>query len=966
MSGPLGILLAFALFLALPVSSVASTAAPPLRSITVVSDDNYPPFIFLNQSGQPEGYLVDLWKLWEKKTGIAVNLRPLPWGEAQQRALNGQADVIETIFKTPGREPFYDFTQGYAKLPVAIYTDKSISGIRDTASLQGFLVGVLDGDACIEHLQRAGVSNLKRYSHYAKVIEAAKAQTIKIFCMDEYPANFYLYQTGSHRDFIKAFDLYQGEFHRAVPKGHPETLAIVEKGMALLGDEETELRDRWMGRSTDWLLYARITGVVLAGLLVAAFGLMLWVRMLRSAVARKTIELEQEKTKLGESESRFRAFFENNKSMMLVIDPESGKIVDANNVAVEFYGYPRQTLVSLLISQINTLQPEEIYQERQRALREERSYFSFRHRLASGEVRDVEVYSTPVVSNGRALLFSVVHDITQRNQVEAALRDSEALFRTLAALAPVGIYLAASNGECIYANKRWCEMAGLSSSAVLGGGWLAGIHPDDRERVVADWQRMVTTNGDWSDEYRFCTPEGNVTWVYGLATQQRDAAGKVVKFIGVNLDITERKRAEAELNLHRHHLEELVEARTADLERANQALTLAKEAAESASRAKSAFLSNMSHEIRTPMNAVVGMTHILRRSGLNPAQIDSLSKIEAASQHLMEVINDILDLSKIEAGKLVVEALPLSVNSLLTEIQSLMSARAQEKGLTLQVACDAFPIDLQGDPTRLRQAILNYVNNAIKFTKFGTVTLRARKVSEDEQGVEVRFEVEDTGIGIPANVLPRLFSPFEQADNSTTRQYGGTGLGLVITRRLAEIMGGSAGVESLLGVGSTFWFSARLEKKRWDFSRIAGQNVDPELLIRQNFSGWRLLIVDDEPVNLEIAEFFLEGSGLLVDTAQDGAEAVERAKKEHYALILMDVQMPTLDGLTATRRIRELPDYRNTPILAMTANAFAEEKAPCLEAGMNDFMAKPFDAYTLLEILLKHLRRAASGQNQTP
>jgi signal transduction histidine kinase len=428
-----------------------------------------------------------------------------------------------------------------------------------------------------------------------------------------------------------------------------------------------------------------------------------------------------------------------------------------------------------------------------------------------------------------------------------------------------------------------------------------------------------------------------------------DANNELCNLAATFNDMTERiRQREEDLIRHRDHLEEMVHARTAEFFNAMIA-------ANEANLAKSAFLANMSHEIRTPLNAITGMVHLMRRAGITPQQADRLDKIETAGKHLLDIINAVLDLSKIEAGKFVLDRTDVRIDILMTNVASMLQERARAKGLALVVDSPAIRTTFTGDPTRLQQALLNYASNAIKFTETGSVTLRAWIVEETPEAALLRFEVSDTGIGIAPEAMPRLFSAFEQADNSTTRKYGGTGLGLAITKRFAELMGGTAGVSSTPGAGSTFWFTAWLEKSADDsaFDPVPRDSVEGRL--KHEHAGRSILLVEDEAINREVSLNLLEDIGLIVDVAVDGSEAVELVAKLDYDVILMDMQMPRMDGLEATRCIRQM--NKNVPIIAMTANAFSEDRQRCLEAGMDDFITKPVDPDILFDCLLKWFSR---------
>ncbi|RZJ11420.1 MAG: response regulator [Rubrivivax sp.] len=493
--------------------------------------------------------------------------------------------------------------------------------------------------------------------------------------------------------------------------------------------------------------------------------------------------------------------------------------------------------------------------------------------------------------------------------------------------------------------------AELSRSALP---WFECIHPDDRATVRESLQASARTLSPWQQEFRTPQPDGAERWIYGNAIPQREADGSVL-WHGFLTDISRQRRDALELERYRHHLEELVGARTAELAEATQA-------AQAASLAKSAFLANMSHEIRTPMNAIIGLTYLAQSDTIEPAQQQRLQKVANAAEHLLSVINNVLDFSKIEAGKVQLEQRPFTVDEVLDNIANMTAQAAAAKRLRVEtdIAPDLTGRVLLGDPQRIAEVLLNFAGNAVKFTESGFVRLAVRLESAAAgTRMPLRFEVQDSGIGIAPDAQARLFRDFEQADSSTTRRYGGTGLGLAICRRLAELMGGRVGVDSQLGRGSTFWFALGVEASA-DVQAVPLGSPRPYSVrerlaeLARNYPR-RILLAEDNAVNQEVAVALIGSAGLTVDVASDGQQAVEKVQAGDYALVLMDVQMPVMDGLDATRTIRRLPQGATLPILAMTANAFDDERQRCLDAGMDDHVAKPVVAEQLFATLYEWL-----------
>jgi len=572
---------------------------------------------------------------------------------------------------------------------------------------------------------------------------------------------------------------------------------------------------------------------------------------------------------LRNSESRFRRMFEHNDSVMLLIAPDSGEIVDANEAAARFYGYSTGHLKTMRIDQINALSPDEIAERRSQAATHKCNIFEFPHRLASGEVRVVEVHSSPLEVDGHNLLFSMIHDITARKHAEA---------------------------ELVVANKELV------------------FQSEEKEKRAAE---LVVANKE-------------------LVFQNE-----------------EKEKRATELNQHRNHLEELVDFRTGEL-------TAARDAAETANIAKDAFLANMSHELRTPLSAVIGIANLAQGISTEPKLRDYLDKIVKSGKHLNRIINELLDLSKIAAGHMELEIMTFSLRTVIAHVESVMSHRAAEKGLAIvMVIDDAVPDVLLGDPTRLAQIFLNLIGNAIKFTQTGRVAVRFGLQTSEENRVCLDIDFEDTGIGMRPEELKQLFKPFTQADASVSRKFGGTGLGLTISRRLAEMMDGDISVTSVEGSGTTF--KVRIWLGLGNAADLPPADSTGDEVLPLCYHDVRILVADDQPLNREIVEALLVAVGITPGMAANGQEVLDilsEAGPDAFDLVLMDIQMPIIDGHTATRALRSRAGFETLPIIAMTAHTMAHEQELNATAGMNDHIGKPFDNVSFYGTLAKWIPKA--------
>jgi PAS domain S-box-containing protein len=549
--------------------------------------------------------------------------------------------------------------------------------------------------------------------------------------------------------------------------------------------------------------------------------------------------------------------------------------------------------------------------------------------LASMRIEALEL------GGGRRVLQTIVEDITEKKAAEAALaraqealRASEERYRMVAERSRDVIIIADLEGGIVFASPAVEALAGYTPDECRGKIIDDLVDPEEWPRlpsVYAGMRAGVPGGAEWFARRK----DGTRVRVDSVRAPVHDAAGRVTGAQMIVRDVSERHRME--------------QARDA----AQAALAQAKEEALAASRAKSAFVANMSHELRTPLHGVIGMVDLLSRTPLDPRQARYVEVASASARLLLSVINDILDLSKIEAGKLDIQRGAFSPRELVEEVTKVLEHAAQQKGLVLSSRVEpGLSGPLVGDATRIEQVLVNLVGNAVKFTDAGSVTVTAAPKSGPEGAKRLRFTVRDTGIGISAAERPRLFEPFTQLDSSPTRQHGGSGLGLAICRELVQRMGGEIGVDSTPGVGSSFWFTVPLELA----------STRPEGRIEPGVG--RVLLVEDTPVGAEIVGAILRGSGYTCDVAADGSQAVEAVRRSRYDIVLMDCQLPGMDGYEAAARIRALRGP-HVPILALTASATADDAARARLAGMDGHVPKPVDAKRLLVTIAEHLRKPA-------
>ncbi len=529
-------------------------------------------------------------------------------------------------------------------------------------------------------------------------------------------------------------------------------------------------------------------------------------------------------------------------------------------------------------------------------------------------------------------------EIQERIAAESRLQEARDYYLNILKSAPALIWRADTTGMCDWFNDSWLEFTGRSMEDEYGNGWAQGVHVDDLDHCIGIWQSAFARHEPFEMEYRLLRHDGIYRWILDIGRPFFHIGGEFAGYIGYCFDITERRQLELDL-------------------------IAAREAAESASRAKSDFLAAMSHEIRTPMNGVLGMSSILRESELNPEQQECVRTISDSAELLLNIINDILDLSQIEAGRMSIKPINFELDGAINDVLRLLSPQAAEKGLEL--SCD-YPDDLPrcfcADAGRIRQVLINMAGNAIKFTSKGSVKLTVACLKQDVRETVMKISISDTGVGIPEDKLPLLFQKFSQLSPVRERSTEGTGLGLAISKQLVEMMGGTCSVVSTVGVGSVFSVTLPLNRcDTTDNQPAAESKASGDVQVATAGSS-RVLLVDDSQINLKVLRMMLQRVGIKPDLAQNGRQAIDMHRANSYDIILMDCFMPELDGFGATAEIRRMEEGsgKRTVIIALTANAAPNDRELCLAAGMDDYLAKPIQ-FREVETMIAHWSSRIAG-----
>ncbi|MEN8177993.1 MAG: transporter substrate-binding domain-containing protein [Pseudomonadota bacterium] len=899
-------------------------------------DPDWPPIEFFSAERGYQGVTSEYIAYFREK--LMLTLEPvegLAWAEVLGLAQKGEVDLLPALGKTPERSTYLNFTDPYLSFPFVAFTREGYPFISGLGELSNKRVAVVGGYAVREMIEAdfPGLRLILVDNPLEGLLRLSRGE------VDAYAGNLvvgsYLIRKQELSNLkVGAPTSYRFELRMGVRKDWPELIPILQKLLDNMSDEQKmAIRDRWLSIRYDVDVdYSLLWKVVLASLVVLGVAL-LWL-----------IQMRRQREALRRSEERYHLAMDAVSEAVWEWNLSSGKRYFSPGF---FYhlGYSQSEIPQNDEAWRALLHPDD--RQAQSETNQQVDQFDrtlvmeFRVKRKQGGYVDVQSRSKVVErdSSGNAVLRrGTLRDITAQKKVESELRKlSEAVEHS-----PSMVIITNVEGDIEYVNPKFTDVTGYAADEVLGRTphfFQSGL---TESSIYEDLWQTIKSGREWRGEFQDRKKSGEIFWESISISVVKDAEGAITHYVGVEEDITVRKEAES-------------------------LLALAKEEAEQASRFKSSFLANMSHEIRTPVNAIMGMAYLAMQTDLSRQQSSYINKIKISARNLLAIIDDVLDISKIEAGRMEIEETAFQLDEILENLSSMVSLKAEEKGLEIIFKRDPnVPGALLGDPLRIGQVLSNFMQNAIKFTEAGEVVVSIQLVNLHVDTAEIAFSVSDTGIGIQPESIGHLFENFVQADSSTSRQYGGAGLGLSISKQLIELMHGRLTVKSDPGVGSQFRFVLNLKLQKDDFLRAVkpDERSSREITTVTSLSG-KVLLVEDNEINQAVARELLENFGLQVVIASEGREAIQKLRAGDFDLVLMDIQMPGMDGYETTREIRHDKRFLSIPILAITAHVMASDLERCLAAGMNDYLAKPIEPERLLEILRSWLN-GLDDRRRTP
>ena|GEM_PF-836196 len=925
------IIILFSIFLSIVPSAANQKSIQIPEKIVIASDDNYPPYIFRDENGKLTGYLIDIWNLWEKKTGTKVEWMATDWSKAISMMEAGNADILETVFFTIKRSTWLTFSKPYAEIPSPVYVHRKLTGISDISSLKGLTIGAKERDNVINVLMQNGITNIKTYPNYEAIIKDARDGNIKIFAIDEPPALFYIYKYNLENEFRQSVVLYTGAFHRAVRKGNESLLNYIEKGFSLITEKENKaILDKWMGKPLFNPVYIKYIYYAIIAILVIIATLVMFNYILRKQIKIKTNQLNEAYKNLLKAEDRWKFAIEGTEQGLWDWNIKTGEVYFSPQWK-KMLGFNEDEIGNSINEWESRVHPDDIkaaWEDIRKHFNGETDTYINEHRLKCkdgtykwiidrGKIIDTD-------ENGAPLRMIGTHtDITLHKENEKLLQEKEALYRFLFEHNPAPMLVYEWGTLNILAvNEAFTNRYGYNKEEIRNMV-LTDLCPDNEKESIKNLTSKISGYA-FAGEWHHIKKDGSIITILA---HSHDLVydGKEARVIVIT-DITYLKEIE----------EEIIKARNK---------------AEESDKLKTAFLANMSHEIRTPMNAILGFMQLLKNPLLDQEErANYVEIIEKNGERLLSTINNIIEISRIETGLVEVKMENVSVSEIIQNIIKLFRYQAEEKGIKLEFinGKDPVPLEIITDRFKLETILINLIGNAIKFTEKGFVET-GYNIKKDI----VEFYVKDSGLGIPPEKIETIFKPFVQVENDLNRSYEGSGLGLAIAKAYIELLGGTIKVESEPGNGTVFYFTVPYIEK--GNIKTAGNKTVTEM--PSSFTPnlpLKILVAEDDEASYLFIKTILSGYGLTILRAMNGEEAIGILKTNpEISLLLLDIKMPVMDGLKATRLIREF--NKTIPIIAQTALVFPFDMEQAIEAGCTDYITKPIDRREMIGKVQKYL-----------